>query len=519
VNDAVRVASSGLLTTAELAARPDFTLGLAAISPSSRTIAGPGGTADVEPRVMQVLVVLADAAGQVVTRGTLFERCWGGVFVGDDSLNRAIGAVRKLAAEIAGGSFEVETIPRTGYRLTGATISPMEGETSGNESGAAAASALTRRAAIGGGVAAVALAGAGIWWSARQREDPRFKALIDQASDQIRKETADENTAKLLERAIAIRPDSAKAWGLLALLNFYLTPGPDTKRKARLIDESEKAARRALSLDPRQPDALLAMFQLQGSTLDWITRDRKLRQIIAVDPDNFGAIIELGSLTAATGLIRESWHWNERGLALEPLSSDLLGKRALKLWVFGRTPEADKVSDQLRSLYPTDPWPWFVRVQIYAFTGRVGAALQMLDTAPAPMQPMADVWRASLPAIAQPSPAKIATARDACVRAVQASGMAANEAILIMSGLRELDTAFDIAQGTLLSRGPLVPRELASGDSAANAGWRINTQWMWTPPVAAMRGDPRFLPLCGSIGLTDYWKKRGVEPDYIRVRA
>ena len=122
MNDAVRVAADGLLTTAELAARPDFTLGLAAVSPSSRTIAGPGGTADVEPRVMQVLVVLADAAGQVVTRGTLFDRCWGGVFVGDDSLNRAIGAVRKLAAEIAGGSFEIETIPRTGYRLTGDSV-------------------------------------------------------------------------------------------------------------------------------------------------------------------------------------------------------------------------------------------------------------------------------------------------------------------------------------------------------------------------------------------------------------
>src|SRR5690348_18255390 len=101
VNDAVAVATDGLLTTAELAARPDFTLGLAAVSPSSRTIAGPGGTADVEPRVMQVLVVLAEADGQVVTREALFQRCWGGVFVGDDSLNRAIAAVRKLAADVA----------------------------------------------------------------------------------------------------------------------------------------------------------------------------------------------------------------------------------------------------------------------------------------------------------------------------------------------------------------------------------------------------------------------------------
>jgi hypothetical protein len=68
VNDALPLANDGLVTTAELAARPDFKLGLVDVSPSSRTVTGPGGPADVEPRVMQVLVVLADAAGQVVTR-------------------------------------------------------------------------------------------------------------------------------------------------------------------------------------------------------------------------------------------------------------------------------------------------------------------------------------------------------------------------------------------------------------------------------------------------------------------
>ncbi len=126
MNDAVPVSSDGFLTTAGLAARPDFTLGLAVVSPSTRTIAGPGGTADVEPRVMQVLLVLADAAGQVVTRERLFHRCWGSVYVGDDSLNRAIGAVRKLATDIADGSFEVETIPRTGYRLTGGAVGALD---------------------------------------------------------------------------------------------------------------------------------------------------------------------------------------------------------------------------------------------------------------------------------------------------------------------------------------------------------------------------------------------------------
>src|SRR5215216_5022856 len=106
-----------LLTTAELAARSDFGLGAAVVSPSTRKLRGPGGEVDVEPRVMQVLVVLADAEGAVVTRDALFRRCWGSPFVGDDSLNRSIATLRRIAEPVAPGLFDIETIPRTGYRL------------------------------------------------------------------------------------------------------------------------------------------------------------------------------------------------------------------------------------------------------------------------------------------------------------------------------------------------------------------------------------------------------------------
>ena len=50
--------------------------------------------------------------------------------------------------------------------------------------------------------------------------------------------------------------------------------------------------------------------------------------------------------------------------------------------------------------------------------------------------------------------------------------------------------------------------------AAQDAAWRIGTQWMFLPPSHAMRADPRFLPLCDAIGLTDYWRRRGVKPDY-----
>jgi DNA-binding winged helix-turn-helix (wHTH) protein/tetratricopeptide (TPR) repeat protein len=523
VNDAVPISTDGLLTTADLAARCDFTLGLAAVSPSTRTVAGPGGAADVEPRVMQVLVVLAEAAGQVVTRGTLFSRCWGGVYVGDDSLNRTIGAIRKLAADIAGGSFEVETIPRTGYRLIGASAAPLI--TSDQER--SAPRGLSRREVAGGAVGVMALGSIAAWSIVGSRHQWRFDALMQKAEHSIRNDTADDQTVKDLRDAASIRPDSARAWGFIAYLRSIDTVSADTRKTERARDEAQDAAARALALDPRQPYALLATFQLEGSTIDWVGRDARLRQIISIDPANVSAIRELVLLTQAAGMNRESWDWNERALAIVPFSVDFLGKRALKLWIAGRVSQADKVIDQVEALYPSNPWPQWVRFLICAMTGRPRAARAILDTNPAILETPAALalWRTFLNAVDEASLENIAKARSACVQAAETAGGFAVDTVMMLSLLGQVDTAFDIANGFLLSRGPVIskgqPIALVVSKGKAprthdlnDATWRVNTQYLFTPPCKAMRADARFLPLCEGMGLTAYWRARGVSPDY-----
>ena len=515
MNDAVRVPTDGLLTTAELAARADFTLGLAAVSPSSRTIAGPGGTADVEPRVMQVLVVLADAGGQVVTRGTLFDRCWGGVYVGDDSLNRAIGAIRKLAADIAGGSFEVETIPRTGYRLTGAGAAALV-----SAAEPATTAGLSRRQLGAGVFGLVALGALGTWVEYNSRKDREFDALMARGERAMRRGIWDSETAAIFKQAISIRPGNARAWGLLALVSTGVAQGVGAQNAAAVVEEAETAAQKALAIDAKEPNALLAIFELQGSTLDWSTRDRRLRQIIAIDPKNTIAIAALVLLLQAAGLNRESRDWNERAIALEPLSVDFLSKRALKLWIAGRVSEADKVIDQVRGLYPADPGPWWVRFAILALTGRPRAARAMLDGDPKRFDSPAEasIWHAALDALDQRSSASISTARAACIDGASKGPWLAGEGVMILSALGDVDTAFDICNGFLLSRGSIVRKDKPASNEVVNdAVSRINTQWLFTPPCRIMRSDARFLALCEGIGLGDYWRARGLEPDYLRI--
>jgi DNA-binding winged helix-turn-helix (wHTH) protein len=503
-----------MLKLADLAGRSDFDAGPLHVSPARRLIEGPAGHAHVEPIVMKVFLLLLDADGSVVTRDELFGNAWGGVFVGDDSLNRAIAQVRKIAAETAPGMFEVETIPRTGYRLTGDIVGLLESKPDDIQQ-----RLFSRRSLIGGGTAiAATVGGAGLWWATRSRNDLRFNALMARGEEIVRNTAAigDPKTIRIFEEAVSIKPDNARAWGLLGLVRSMALQTVDPVEGAGLANGAEEAARRARAINPKEPNALLTIFELQGYTLDWPERDRNLRQIITLDPRNVIAITELVALLQSAGLNQESWNWNERAIAIVPLSPDLLCRRALKLWIGGRVAQADRVIDQVRDLYPSYNLAAWVRFIILALTGRPKAAQAMLDTQPnliaAP--PAISLWQSCLPALIRPSPATIAAARHACIAAASRAGQLAAQGVMILSGLGEIDAAFDIANGFLLWRGSTVRRGETQKELGNDTGWRLGIQWLFTPPAAAMRADPRFVALCEGVGLTGYWHTRGVRPDY-----
>lgn len=110
-----------------LAREPDFQLGGLAVRPSRGEIEGLGATERLEPRVMQVLVALAARRGETVPRQELTDRCWGGVVVGPDAVNRVISLLRGVA-ERSDGAFGIETLSRIGYRLLVAEAAAGESE-------------------------------------------------------------------------------------------------------------------------------------------------------------------------------------------------------------------------------------------------------------------------------------------------------------------------------------------------------------------------------------------------------
>ena len=78
---------------------PEFDLGATCVKPAECIILMNGESRELQPRMMQVLVALAEARPAVVSRERLIERCWGGRIVGDNSLNRCILGLRHHAQQ------------------------------------------------------------------------------------------------------------------------------------------------------------------------------------------------------------------------------------------------------------------------------------------------------------------------------------------------------------------------------------------------------------------------------------
>lgn len=96
----------------------DFRLGPWLVSPGLNTIVSSEGKASrLEPKVMDVLVCLAQHAGEPVAKETLIQAVWPGAFVTDDVLRRCISELRLLLEDKAQAPRLIATIPKRGYRL------------------------------------------------------------------------------------------------------------------------------------------------------------------------------------------------------------------------------------------------------------------------------------------------------------------------------------------------------------------------------------------------------------------
>lgn len=94
-----------------------FRVGEWQVLPEFNELRGRDGAARVQPRLIQVLRLLAQNAGRTVTREALIEGAWSRRMVNDEVLSRTIADLRQALGDDARQPRYLETIPKLGYRL------------------------------------------------------------------------------------------------------------------------------------------------------------------------------------------------------------------------------------------------------------------------------------------------------------------------------------------------------------------------------------------------------------------
>jgi DNA-binding winged helix-turn-helix (wHTH) protein/tetratricopeptide (TPR) repeat protein len=514
-----------------------FLLGEARVSPMTRELSS-GTRRDVlEPRVMQVLVALAQARGEIVTRDDLVMRCWHGTVVGENAIQRTISRLRQAAA-LLDGAFAIETVSGVGYRLqvaadaTGdranALAMPSGIALPGRvvEPAAGGRRGLSRRGAIaaglGGGVAVATFGAVALLQGPQSRRADALAAQAERVGQSDLPED-DQRAALLLAQATALAPQRADLWGKLAIMRARAAQHGDPTQTTALVAQTQDAARRALALDPRQSDALGSLAVLPPYYGDWLAAERRMDAVLRIDPRHVPTRDERAFLYVAVG--RSHLGATERlaFVGADPLNATYAFRLIYAYWLLDRVAEADRAADRAMQLWPRHPGVWLTQLWLLAFTGRPErAVLQVEEDArrPAMPPPLVAMLHAAMVALASRTARDGARAVDMVTEGVRANPSAAINAVMILNGLGAIDRTFAVADAYLLERGPLIASvRWNAGDIGPRDQHRRKTNMLFVPVAAPMRADPRFLPLMESTGLARYWHAAGVVPDFLQRGA
>lgn len=513
----------------DLAHSTDFSLGSIQVRPSSRELIGSGAPLMVEPKVMQVLVALADAGGRVVSRDELIEKCWSGRVVGEDAINRVIGKLRRVA-EASGGVFRVETVARSGHRLLCDTIA-IEGATA-----TAMPTAGTRSWRwiwwLAPTAAATLLIGIVVGYRERVPfGHPAGPAGMPAAATDLETrglssmfENTPEQTAEgvgYLRQATALAPHAAPVWGSLAM-SYVLSlgwtpPGERAAVSARVRD----AANRGLGIDPRESRSAAALVSLEPTFGRWTAKAMGLAAAKArAYPDTGPLAYQEVQFLMATGQTQAALAAIRPVVATSPLVPWIRAAYIDLLAASGRLADADREADDAGRTWPRDRLIWFTRFDLAMFNGQSERSLAMAaDRSAWPKQARdAEIERAARTARAIVS--RNGAETDALLAALAATAPSsqadAERALRAAAALGRPGIALSVARRLYRDRPTATPRGTILPNIGLPSDADPPTAVLFLPPAEQLWGDPGFLALIKEIGLAAYWRHAG-PPDICKM--
>jgi DNA-binding winged helix-turn-helix (wHTH) protein/tetratricopeptide (TPR) repeat protein len=516
-------APAGAAAPIVLAREKPFRVGAVEVRPAAREVIGAGVRERLQPRVMQVLVALVRARGEILTRDDLTESCWGGRIVGEDALSRVMSKLRRVGEGVGQDAWRLETIPKVGYRLVPAGQDPDTAHPVADPFRTPRTSRRVWMALGASGLAAAAATGTVLWLRTPKISD-KARALYQRGSDALNSGLPEDNqqARAFLREAVGLAPDYAQAWGALAFAYQAAMLFTEPSRQPGLKSQAEAAARRALELDANEPQAIATLALLAPVWRNWTATERLYQRSLALHAHDPMVEQVYARLLIGVGRLKDAVPHGQAAVKGDEFAVWHQHTLGLSLWAAGRIEEADQLVARALTRWPRHYALWFLQLSLFTYTGRADRGVAMgedLENRPLNV-PFADVELSLVAARAlmTRTPSDIQKALEANLAAAKRGVGYAENAMALTSALGKMDEAFALAGDLYLE-----PRLIGSGQRFSTGRFQVasrrQTHHLFMPPTEAMRGDPRFPPLVREIGLVDYWQASGHPPDDPRLRS
>lgn len=323
-------------------------IGVWRMLPATGELVGPAGAQRLEPKVADLLLLLAAHAGQPVAREQIMDALWKGQVVGEDSLARAVFKLRQALGDDAKSPRYIETLSKRGYRLIVEPVPQLASPRVPDQTavpGLRAGRWQSRRIAFASAMlsVAVAVAAVGAWWAEGRWLSPLrgnsgdINALTAQADDFYFQFSRGDNESaiELYERVLGLHPDDAHALAGLAnalvqrsirwpdlpvnqsveftrlrdaLAHGHLERAPGSLQIAR----ARGLAERAVVLAPESAAAHKAVGFVASAQGRFDSALLSYERAVAIDPEAWGPLINIGDVLEITGRNREALPYYER---------------------------------------------------------------------------------------------------------------------------------------------------------------------------------------------------------------
>lgn len=277
----------------------------------------------LEPKVMDLLLLLASRPDEVFAKDAILQQLWPRVIVGEDTLARTVSKLRRALGDDPKVPRFIATIPKRGYRLIAARqvadrppIRPQ-------------ARALSMRARAGALTIAIGLVlsvGAWLVLSAPRTALAEARVVVERANDFYFQYSRSDNAAaiELYERILATHPDYAPAQAGLAnalvqkLIRWPDHPESDANPYTRLGDalehgnmrspsalhqlqRAQQLAQRAVQLAPDDAASHKALGLVLSARMQFEPAIESYRRAVALDADAWGPLINIGDVLEISG--------------------------------------------------------------------------------------------------------------------------------------------------------------------------------------------------------------------------